>query len=271
MNRIEAMFAEKKRTGGRAFIPYITAGFPDMKRTERIIGLLEKNGADLIELGIPFSDPIADGPTIQKSSAEALAAGTKVAAILDLVRRVRCGSRIPMLFMTAYNPIYHYGLERFTDDAGEAGIDAFLVPDLPLEESGELESVCRDRDLPLVYLVAPTTPPERRKQICSRSRGFVYYISLKGVTGERASLPADLEREVQELHRHSDLPIAVGFGISKPEHARQVARIAEGVIVGSAIVKRIDELRDEGDWEARLGDFVAALAGATHEEGKRKE
>lgn len=265
MNRIEAMFAERARKGGRAFIPYITAGFPDLERTEKIIALLDEKGADLIELGIPFSDPIADGPTIQKSSAGALAAGTTVAGILDLVRAARRGCDVPFLFMTAFNPLLRYGLERVADDAKEAGADGFLVPDLPPEESDEFEAICRDRDLPLVYLVAPTTPPERRELIARRSRGFIYYISLKGVTGAREALAGNLEKEVAELRRHTALPIAVGFGISKPEHVRQVARFAEGIVVGSAIVKKIDELGDDPEWLAKLGDFVESLAAAAHE------
>jgi tryptophan synthase alpha chain len=264
MNRIEAMFAEKKETNGRAFIPYVTAGHPDLDRTEQIVLMLAEKGADLIELGIPFSDPIADGPTIQKAMTDALRGGTKVAGILELVRRVREKSDVPLLFMTACNPLFRYGLERIADDAKAAGADGFLVPDLPPEESGDFERICHERDLPLVYLVAPTTPPDRRAAIAKRSRGFVYYVSLRGVTGERTSLAADIEREVDELHRHSDLPVAVGFGISTPDHVRQVARFAEGVIVGSAIVKETDALRDDRDWLEQLGNFVAPLIEAAH-------
>lgn len=264
MNRIDAMFAEKARTGGRAFIPYITGGHPNLERTGEIIALLAEKGADLIEFGIPFSDPIADGPTIQRAMSESLAAGTTVAGILDCVRRAREKIEVPMIFMTACNPVLRYGPARFADDAKAAGIDGFLVPDLPPEESGEFEAICRERDLPLIYLVAPTTPPERREAIAKRAGGFVYYVSLKGVTGERTSLAADLEQEVAELRTHTDLPIAVGFGISKPEHARQVAQCAEGVIVGSAIVKKITELAGDPDWRPKLGDFVESLAKATH-------
>lgn len=262
MNRIEAMFAEKARRGQRAFIPYITAGFPDLERTEQIVALLADKGADLIELGIPFSDPIADGPTIQKASADALAAGTSMVKILDLVRRVRRRTEVPLLLFSAFNPLFHYGLTRIANDAKAAGADGFLVPDLPPEESAEFETICRERDMPLIYLVAPTTPPERREMIARRARGFIYYISLRGVTGERASLAADLEKEVGELRRHTSLPVAVGFGISKPEHVRQVARFAEGIVVGSAIVKKIDELRNDPQWLAKLGEFVASLAAA---------
>jgi len=278
MNRIEAMFAEKARSGQRAFIPYITAGFPDLEHSERIIALLDEKGADLIEMGIPFSDPIADGPTIQRASSDALAAGTSVVKILDLVRRVRRRSEIPVLLFGAFNPFFHYGLQQIVTDARTAGADGFLVPDLPPEESGEFEAICREHDLPLIYLVAPTTPPDRREIIARRARGFIYYISLKGVTGERASLAADLEKEVTELRRHTTLPIAVGFGISRPEHVRQVAHFAEGIVVGSAIVKKIGELRGDPQWEEKLGDFVASLAAAAHEtqeerqkaEGKRQ-
>jgi len=265
MNRIEAMFAEKARTGGRAFIPFVTAGFPDLARTEEIVPLLAEKGADLIELGIPFSDPIADGPTIQKASVDALAAGTTVRKILASVRRIRARTQAPLLFMTACNPLLHYGLERVVEDSREAGIDAFLVPDLPPEESDEFEAICRRHDLPLIYLVAPTTPPERRAMIARRARGFLYYISLRGVTGARDAMPEDLDREVAELHRHTPLPIAVGFGVSTPAHVRHVARIAEGVIVGSAIVKQIGALRDDPHWREKLAAFVEPLIAAAHE------
>jgi tryptophan synthase alpha chain len=265
MNRIEAMFAEKARAGTRAFIPYVTAGYPDLARTEAVVELLASRGADLIELGIPFSDPVADGPTIQKASSEALTAGTTVKGILDTIRRVRAKTDVPILLMTAYNPLLHYGLARVADDAKAAGADAFLVPDLPPEESAEFDAVCRDRDLPLIYLVAPTTPPDRRDMIARRSRGFIYYISLRGVTGARQAIAEDLEREVAELRRHTSLPIAVGFGISTPDHVRQVARVADGVIVGSAIVKRIGELREDPRWRDRLMEFVDPLIAAAHE------
>lgn len=267
MNRIEQMFARKKSAGQHAFIPYVTAGFPSLQKTEEIVALLEEKGADLIELGVPFSDPIADGPTIQKASAEALAAGTTLRGILDLVRRIRKRSEIPLLLMTAFNPLLRYGLETIAEDAKAAGADGFLVPDLPPEESSEFEAICRQRDIPLVYLVAPTTPPDRREQIARCSRGFIYYISLKGVTGARDHLVGDLEKQVGELRRHTDLPIAVGFGISKPEHVREVARFADGVIVGSAIVRKIDESRSQPDWRARLAGFVAPLAEAAHSVG----
>ncbi|MCX8036086.1 MAG: tryptophan synthase subunit alpha [Candidatus Sumerlaeia bacterium] len=262
MNRIEAMFAEKAKTGQKAFIPFITAGFPDLPRTERIITLLAENGADLIELGIPFSDPIADGPTIQRASAAALEAGASVARIVGLVRQVRRQTGVPILLFSAYNPLFHRGLARVADEAKQAGADGFLVPDLPPEESAEFDAILRERDMPLIYLVAPTTPPQRREKIARLARGFLYYISLKGVTGERASLPADLESGVAELRRHTALPIAVGFGISRPEHARAVARFADGVVVGSAIVKKIEELRDDPDWEHHLAEFVSSLASA---------
>lgn len=259
------MFAEKAKTGGRAFIPYITGGHPNLERTEEIIELLAEKGADLIEFGIPFSDPIADGPTIQRAMVEALNAGTTIAGILGCVRRVRQKIDTPMIFMTAFNPVLRYGLERFADDAKAAGIDGFLVPDLPPEESAELEAICRERELPLIYLVAPTTPPARRDLIAKRASGFIYYVSLKGVTGERTSLADDLEDEVAELRTHTDLPIAVGFGISQPGHAAQVGKFAEGIIVGSAIVKKISELADDPDWRDKLGEFVESLARATHE------
>lgn len=235
-NRIDAMFDRKRESGERAMIFYVTAGFPSAGESETIIHALGEAGADLIELGIPFSDPIADGPTIQRASQSALEAGMTVKGVLDLARGIRKRSSIPMIFFSAYNPILKFGLDRFTAAAVECGADGLLVPDLPPEEAEELKALCDKRDLKLIFLVAPTTSPERRALIAERSSGFIYYISLKGVTGARASLPTDVREKIAALKAQTMLPVAVGFGISTPEHVRAVGETAEGIVVGSALI-----------------------------------
>lgn len=238
-NRIDAMFGRKRSEGRRATIFYVTAGFPDEPTTERVVAALREAGADLIELGIPFSDPIADGPTIQKASASALANGMTTRKALDLAARLRAASEIPILLFSAFNPILHFGLEAFVNAAAKAGVDGLLVPDLPPEEAGDLRGLCLGRGLTLTFLVAPTTDAKRRELIASQSSGFIYYISLRGVTGARESLPEDLMANLDALRAATELPIAVGFGVSKPEHARQIGEKADGIVVGSALINEI--------------------------------
>ena len=239
MNRIHALFERKKAEGKTAFILYVTAGFPDLETTEALIPELEKAGADMIEMGVPFSDPIADGPTIQKASAVSLKAGTRLVKILALIRRLREKTQIPLLLFSAYNPLYKYGLEKLARDSARAGVDGFLVPDLPPEEAEELSLLCNTNDLCLVFLIAPTTPPDRARNIMEKSSGFVYYISTKGVTGARDRLDKSLVSHIASLKKSTDKPIAVGFGISKPEHVALLKGKAEGIIVGSALVREI--------------------------------
>ncbi|MBI3737355.1 tryptophan synthase subunit alpha [Candidatus Sumerlaeota bacterium] len=253
------MFARKRSAGGTASIFYVTAGFPDYKTTEEVILALEEAGADLIELGLPFSDPIADGPTIQKASLVALQNGATTKKAVELLRQVRAKTSIPIIFFTAYNPIFHYGLDAFAKDAANAGADGILIPDLPPEEAGELIALCKERGLKMIFLAAPTTREERQELVARSSSGFIYYISLRGVTGALAELPPDMEANVQSLKSKTDLPVVVGFGISKPDHARQVARIADGMVVGSALISLIEKYAGKQELKSETISFARGL------------
>lgn len=237
MGRIEAVFQDLLRRGERALIPFITAGDPDLDTTERVIHVLVEAGADIIELGFPFSDPMADGPTIQASSQRALASGTTLAGIFAMVRRVREHTNTPIVLMGYFNPVLHYGPERFSRDAGEAGVDGLLLVDLPPEEAGELQPFLRQAGIDLITLLAPTTPPERMARLAGQGEGFVYYVSMTGVTGARAVDPTAIARTVSDLRAVSRVPVAVGFGISSPADVAAVGAFADGVVVGSALVK----------------------------------
>ena len=262
MKRNEELLAifQKDRA---ACMPYFTLGYPDMGTSLDIIEACAENGADLIELGIPFSDPLADGPTIQASSAMALKNGATLEKILTLVGRVRERSEMPILLFGAYNPFFHYGHEALARRAVEVGVDGFLVPDVPIEESGEFEEVCRAAGLSMIYLVAPTTPEGRMREIAERGSGFLYYISLKGVTGVEIKIDEDLREQVQRLRRiASPLPVAVGFGIQTPEHARAVADVADAVVVGSALIRLIDQNKDAPDLLDQVAQYTRSLKAA---------
>lgn len=257
--RIAAAFEAALGEGRAALMPYFTLGYPDPQTSLEIVTAVSQAGADLIELGLPFSDPLADGPTIQHSTQVALEAGTNLAKCLDLVADLRArGVRQPLILMGYFNPILAYGLERFVEQAARAGADGFIIPDLPPEEAGELEAVCRAHDLALVYLVAPTSTPERLALAAQRTSGFLYLVSLTGVTGARASLSPDLQAFVERVRAQAqpDLPLAVGFGISTPEQAAAVAGLVEGVIVGSALIEAVSGADDPAKAAAR---FIAKL------------
>ncbi len=240
MTRIEKRFATLKEKGEKALITFITAGDPDMGSTERLIYALEEAGADMIELGIPFSDPMADGPTIQASSERALKGGVTIEDVLALVKRVRKRSEIPIILFGYYNPIFAYGVERFSADAREAGVDGLLVVDLPPEEADELKKHTDREGLDLIFLLTPTSDERRMRLVARKARGFIYYVSVTGVTGTRDRLPEDVRLYVERARRFTDLPIGVGFGVSGPEQARTLSQWADGIIVGSAIVKIIE-------------------------------
>jgi tryptophan synthase alpha chain len=259
VNRIDALFRDKKRSGKKSLIIYLTAGFPSLAATEKLIAVLQQSGVDLLELGVPFSDPIADGPTIQRSSADALRHGTTLARIIHLVQKVRPTISMPIILFSAYNPFVQYGLARLVRDAEHAGVDGFLAPDLPPEEAAQFRRLCHQRNLKLVFLIAPTTPPTRKKRIAQLSSGFIYYISSKGVTGARRRLSSDLARQVREIKKHSDKPVAVGFGVSKPEHVRAVASIADGIVVGSALIDLISRNASSKSLDRVVGRFVRDL------------
>ena len=261
-NRVVQKFAELRARGQAAFMPFLTAGDPDYETTRAIILELEKRGADLIELGIPYSDPVADGPIIQASFARALSGGATVQQAFAMLRALRKKSQIPVLTMVSYSIVHRLGSARFVADASAAGADGAIIPDLPVDEAAEVIESARAKDFCTVFLAAPTTTPERRRLIARHSTGFIYYISVAGVTGARDRLPEDLPKHLAELKALTSTPIAVGFGVSTPAQARAVAQIADGVIVGSAIVRVIAEhsARARRTLVTKVGAFAAELA-----------
>jgi tryptophan synthase alpha chain len=244
MNRIDETFKRLKKAGRKAFIPYIMAGDPDLERTTERVLMLQECGADIVELGVPFSDPVADGPTIQRAAERALKAGVSLKTMLVFMKELRMRSQVPVIFMTYYNPIFKYGEEKFVSDAADAGVDGFIIPDLPPEEAGSLIKNCRSRKVDTIFLVAPTSTGERMKKIAAASQGFIYYVSMTGITGTKLTLEDQFRNHVGRLREASGKPVAVGFGISTPDDARNMAAVADGVIVGSAIVKKFHEEPD---------------------------
>ena len=257
--RIADAFRALRAREESALIPFIVAGDPDLEQTRRLVLELEASGADLIELGVPFSDPMADGPANQRAAARGLAAGATLTAILSMVGELRQQTQIPLILFGYFNPIFHYGCGRLCADAARAGVDGLLVVDLPPEEAGELAPHARAAGLDLVYLLAPTTQLERARVIARKASGFLYYVSVTGVTGARTVLAADLAAKVAALRAVTDLPIGVGFGISTPEQARAVAGFADAVVVGSAITQLIEQHAKAGDLLQTVGAFVGAL------------
>lgn len=241
IDKLEAMFAANRAAGRKALAPFVTAGDPDADTTVAVIAALDDAGASLCELGVPYSDPIADGPVIQASYTRALGRGLTLASVFDMAKRAAAAGSMPILAMASYSLIYRRGIDRFVADALAAGLAGFVVPDLPLEESDDLDTACRKAGLALVRLVTPTTPPERAEAIARKSTGFLYCVSVAGVTGARTDLPPGLVDRVAWLKTKTDVPILVGFGISSPEQVKAVAAVADGVIVGSALVRRIAE------------------------------
>lgn len=264
MSRIADRFATLRAKGEKALITYIAAGDPSLEATAVLIKRIEAAGADMIELGLAFSDPLADGPTIQAGSQRALAAGANTDAVLALVKRVREeGVRLPILIMTYYNLLLRPGLATFCSHAKEAGVDGLIIPDVPMEEADELLEATRAVGLDLVQFVAPTSPPERIQRAAQLATGFVYCLTLTGVTGARSELPTRFKQTVALAKEATETPVAVGFGISTPEHVRQVAELADGVIVGSAIVRLCGEGRPIDEMADRIGSFVSQLKAAT--------
>jgi tryptophan synthase alpha chain len=259
MTRISDTFAALRARGEVALIPYITAGDPDLDITFQLVDELVRQGADLIELGIPFSDPMADGPANQRAAERALRSGTSLARVLELVQNLRRFVTLPFILFTYYNPIFCYGGERFAHDARQAGVDGVLCVDLPPEEADELKRETDRQDLDLIFLLAPTSSLARARKVLTRARGFVYYVSVTGVTGARTALPADLGEMVRRLRAISPVPVGVGFGISSPAQAAEVAEFADAVIVGSAISQIIEAHRGQSDLVPRVGEFVGSL------------
>lgn len=241
MSRIDEVFRRLRATGRKAFVAFVPAGDPDLPFTEQLLCRLSELGVTICELGIPYSDPIADGPVIQAAYTRALARGVKVQDIFELVARVAPRVSFPVVLMTSYAIVFRRGLEEFVRQSARSGVAGLIVPDLPVEEAGPLAEVCRNFDVSLIPLVTPTTPPERALQIAAQASGFIYYVTVTGITGERDQLPAELVEKVTWLRRHTELPICLGFGISRPDQVAHLAAISDGVIVGSAIVRRIAE------------------------------
>jgi len=246
-----------------ALIVYITAGDPDLETTARLACAIADSGADIIELGVPYSDPIADGPTSQEAGQRALAAGTTVAGVLDCARSIRRQSDVALVIMTCYNPVLRMGPEAFATEAADAGIDGILISDLPAEEAGDWVQIAESNGLDTVFLVASTTEPERQKLVGELSTGFVYVISRPGTTGARSDLPEELPDLVGELRETTDRPLAVGFGISQPEHVTKIAQIADGAVVGSAVVDVIAEHGKSDDLLPAVQELISRLAAAT--------
>ncbi len=263
-NRLIEAFASLRAAGKQTLLPFITAGFPDLGATEALLMEFQRRGVKVCELGIPFSDPIADGPVIQASYTQALAAGVATAGIFGMVRRYRAaGGTMALAAMVSYSIVFRHGVKEYLQQAHDAGFDATIIPDLPLDEAGNIGPLAQAVGLANVMLISPTTPEARRLEIARRSRGFIYYMSVSGITGERDRLPAATIEAVSELRRHTQTPVCVGFGISNARTVAEVCKAADGAIVGSAIVHRItNAIKDGLSSEAmvkQLGDFVSEL------------
>jgi tryptophan synthase alpha chain len=262
MNRIEERFAQLKRAGKKGFVVYIGAGDPNLDATRRLALAFDQAGVDVLELGVPFSDPLADGPVNQLAAQRGLESGTTPPKVLKTVAAIRRDSQIPIVLYIYFNLIHKAGMKKFIAAAAKAGVDGLLVLDLPPEESDNYEALMKQNGLCHIYLVAPTTPDDRIELIVKRGSGFIYYVSREGVTGMQAQVASNLASQVVKIRRHTKLPIAVGFGISTPEQAKTVASVADAVIVGSAVVNQIAKLGKSPDLVKRVSRFVKSLAGA---------
>ena len=258
-SKLDRTFAQLRQKGEKALIAYVMAGDPSLKDTEQLVVELERAGADIIELGVPFSDPIADGPVIQQAAERALRSGTSLRAILSMIAGLREKTQIPLVLMAYYNSIHSFGPERFCHESVQAGIDGLILPDMPPDEAGPLKRPAAAAGLPLIFLLAPTSTAERRTFVARQSQGFVYYVSLTGITGAKLVNLADVGKNVEKIRKVTDVPIAVGFGVATPEDAAKVAAVADGVIVGSAIVKQIAAYREKPEMVTKVAEFVRSL------------
>ena len=258
-NRIDVTLRATRAAGKTALAPFVTIGFPDVDTSVAVAAAILESGGDVLELGVPFSDPLAEGPTIQKTSFHALGQGVNVRTCLDVVRRLRDrGIEAPLVLMGYFNPFLKYGQEKFVRDAARAGVDGLIVPDLPSEEAGPFNRLCQGHNLYLVPLLAPTSTDERIAQACKHAEGFIYCVSVTGVTGARTELRGGVSRLVGRIRRHPDLPVLVGFGVSMPQHVREIGVFADGVIVGSALLDAIDKAPREKAVQA-AADFLGTL------------
>ena len=258
-NRIAATFSRLRAGKSPGLVTYVTAGDPDLPRTAGILRALDRAGADVLEIGVPFSDPLADGPVIQRATERALASGTTLARVLDLLERLRPALKAPFVVFSYANPILRLGAERFADRARAAGVDGVLVLDLPIEEADAFRNLLASRRIDTILLLSPTTTDERLRKAASLGSGFLYAISRLGVTGARDRLADGAQDMVQRIRRVSDLPVALGFGISKPEHVREVGRWAEAAVVGSALVSVIADAGASDDLDRRVEEYVRWL------------
>jgi tryptophan synthase alpha chain len=271
MSAIDEVFARCAAEGRAAFIPFLMAGDPELETTSALLDALAAGGADLIELGVPFSDPIADGPTNQRAAARALAAGTKLSGILQVVASHRDRLGVPIVLFTYFNPLLARGVERFAEQAAASGVDGVLCVDLPPEEAaGELAPALRRQGVDTVFLLSPTSTRERVQRVAAASSGFIYYVSRTGVTGERTALPLELSREIKRLRRRLDLPLAVGFGISSAAQVAEVGELADGVVVGSALVRLVEEHGADPDLPAAIEARVRELAAPLRARSERR-
>jgi len=261
MRRINRTFDRLKKRGQSALIPFIMAGDPDIKTTEALVLRMAEGGADIIELGVPFSDPIADGPTIRAASERALQNGVNLKEVLDMAERLS-GINTPLVLMTYFNPVLRCGLRDFAESCGRSGVDGVIIPDLPPEEAGPWIAEARKISLDTIFLAAPTSPPDRIRLVSRYSRGFIYYVSVTGVTGARENLPDGLEPTVKGIKEQSKKSVAVGFGISTPDQAKRIGLFADGVIVGSAIIKMIEKNLRHPELTLKVKDFVSSFAKA---------
>jgi tryptophan synthase alpha chain len=258
-NSIGSTFQRLKRTGNTALITYVSAGDPDLTVTRELVLGMAANGADIIELGIPYSDPVADGPVIQQASLRALQNGVTSEAIFGMVAALRHETEIPLVLMAYYNSLLQFGIEQFIHTCAMVGVDGLIIPDLPLEESEELRQAGEANSIDIIMLVAPTTPDERIARIAAASRGFLYCVSVTGVTGMQNTLDSGLEGLLSRVRSQTDLPLAVGFGISTPTQAATIAKIADGVIVGSAVIKVIEQYLGSDKLVDKVSEFVKGL------------
>lgn len=258
-SRLDKTFTALKRKGEQALIAYVMAGDPSLQVTEELVVELERAGADIIELGVPFSDPIADGPVIQQAAERALRSKTSLRTILPMVKRLRGRTQIPLVLMAYYNNIHAFGPERFCHEAAQAGVDGLIVPDMPPDEAGPLKGPAAAAGLQLIFLLAPTSTADRRTFVARQSQGFIYYVSLTGITGAKLLNVADVGKNVEKIRKVTKVPVAVGFGVATPEDAANVAAVADGVIVGSAIVKKMAACQQKPEMVAQVAEFVRSL------------
>jgi tryptophan synthase alpha chain len=258
-SKLDRTFAQLRQRGEKALIAYVMAGDPSLQDTEQLVVELEQAGADIIELGVPFSDPIADGPVIQQAAERALRSGTSLRTILPMVTRLRARTQIPLVLMVYYNNVHAFGPGRFCHEAAQAGIDGLIIPDMPPDEASPLKGPAAAAGLQLIFLLAPTSTAERRTFVARQSQGFVYYVSLTGITGAKLLSMGDVSKNVEKIRKVTHVPVAVGFGVATPEDAVNVAAIADGVIVGSAIVRQIAAHREKPGMVKHVAEFVRSL------------